>query len=1595
MGDFLGPIAITDPPVLTTKFPLRGDYGSGADLTPPIAIHVFDQPGLKTEQRYLLGDGARRFRIRKDHLSCHEYDDLKAHWQQAQGGYASFPYDHWGPAGLETVTARYENPNLAFDHLVGLVTGDPGLTLLEVPTVTPSYAPSTVVTRFPDSALTTALTSQLQQLVPLIVIQPRDGSTPLYLSDRRCLVTVPGQAEQVYLPRLLSWSGISQTLGEASDSASFTFGNADDAFTKLTNQVNLWRAAIQFALLHVNSNYLINLWGGTARAWVIDSSGQFQLPASDGVFELSIGYPARTLGRSCWKVYKGRFCPSTSALPDCPKDYDSCVARGVEKSFGGVVALPQTVHIKDNSTGVFGFGRSSITSVSIAEESVYQRPVQEVYTDTPMLVTCDVADGRDESEFYSALGIVGEGPIGGYAQNLLLHTLDGQPPHDPYFGGGWRGILGNDPAAYLDYFGLDQAPWIQVIKGKVPTAASLPSSGNTVHDGWITQDTQHLWGWDGSSWADTGRVTWAGGLAFAEIRRTDAKGLQLSKVSDRAMNVTVDTGIAGWYWTAPGARVYTGSDPDPKKRGLSNPVWVAVNVYLRALGLRVIPANAGAVPVAEMEQYFDVAQAIKAAAICEVPVDKLVGTGTERQFPFRGALKEKKPLKDWLTEILNCCLGYYTFVAGKLWIGIRDDSGVLAGNAFTRDSILYKSLQASPLTPAFNYLVGQFGDEEFNWAMNSVTIYDIEHAAFAGNNASPQYLQSTMNFVGVSNKSQCARIITTRLREEIGGVGLAEQMAARNLKFQTTLLALRTMAGDIISMDDPSLPNGRIEGRVQSWVLNPDYSIDIQTSCTTDSMYDLDFEGGPKPVDVPADPVIPELLPSPTGLAWMPNHQAPFAGDPLYPDLEERTFDLWQDYAITKDGKWEPAIWVAGEQVVNRFVTPQVQPRIVGVTLVAGGALAGPMVVYAAVTQHGAAAGRGAAPKTGPALVAHGGAAGSAGATTPGVNTTGATLLVCALTSYIGGTSDGLTDSLGNTWIPLTSYVQPSKARCTLYYCSPGSKVGAGHTFTSAAQFCTIEIAAFSGVDAAAPFVSGSDQGAVGAFPIQTGSITATAGDLVVSALGAEQGTAYAVDSGLSITDSFDYTPGTYFGGALAYLVATATGAINPSWSATGDSGGPVAIACFKATSGVTPPPSGGDEVYTVPSKLVAVYIPEGVTGQALTLDMAPAAGSWTDWDLYVGTDPRRIAWQSSATAPLPASYTFPGPIHPMTRELPEAAARRVRITAKHVWHAGVAGVTITGVTAPNILQCNDFEGSTDDWIGRIVSALADASDGSAPLWNFTVTHFNSATGELTVTPDCVRTSSADSVEVGDVLVVRSIGAAADVDWVEDPRWDNFVTFHQFGVHGFTPDEEKGRLVRVLRGKGAGQLRQCTGNTDIRLYVHPNWDVIPDATSVIIVEEASYPASTDTSDFDVPRPGVTFAQRLRLENLADEVALVTGFLVDDQGQITDEQFAVHREIYVFGEPPHVRDIGPEPNDPDTGEAWLMRTTDQTLRADTSANDVNIQLLPLAAYAGRTLYVVNDNGPFDALVSSAVGEPMFDGETSVTVGPLVTTRLTAG
>ena len=237
----------------------------------------------------------------------------------------------------------------------------------------------------------------------------------IYLSDRRC--TVGGQ---LYLPRVLGLGEpgsdviISQDIKGTADNVQFTFGNADRAMTALANDTDLKFASIDLSLYHVNTGILLQLWSGFIVGFVSDGSPQFTVRASDGLYQITQMYPARAISRQCWKTFNdGVNCPYAAHghggdPTSCDYYFDStngCQAHGMTAYFGGHPAEPQGVVIKDNSTGLWGFGRSTVTATSIISDTIWGNALQEIWCNDDgdagkaFWVNCMIAAGRDESDY--------------------------------------------------------------------------------------------------------------------------------------------------------------------------------------------------------------------------------------------------------------------------------------------------------------------------------------------------------------------------------------------------------------------------------------------------------------------------------------------------------------------------------------------------------------------------------------------------------------------------------------------------------------------------------------------------------------------------------------------------------------------------------------------------------------------------------------------------------------------------------------------------------------------------------------------------------------------------------------------------------------------------------------------------------------------------------------------------------------------------------------------------------------------------------------------------------------------------------------------
>lgn len=194
--------------------------------------------------------------------------------------------------------------------------------------------------------------------------------------------------------------------------------------------------------------------------------------------------------------------------------------------------------------------------------------------------------------------------------------------------------------------------------------------------------------------------------------------------------------------------------------------------------------------------------------------------------------------------------------------------------------------------------------------------------------------------------------------------------------------------------------------------------------------------------------------------------------------------------------------------------------------------------------------------------------------TTPGVDTTGATLLVVVVTDWPNTGPSGIADSKGNTWHALTSQTTTSRNRILYAWDHGGSalSVGSGHTVsTTSGNFQTINFLAFSGTRTSSDPLGQQNGTTANASSVSPGSITpATNGEVVIAGLGGDGSNTLSINSGFTITDQDPFVGGAHFGGAAAYFVQSTAAAINPAWSASGAFNAAVTIASFKAPA----PPS-------------------------------------------------------------------------------------------------------------------------------------------------------------------------------------------------------------------------------------------------------------------------------------------------------------------------------------------------------------------------------------------------------------------------------------
>lgn len=919
MSDFLGRIAVATPTPSGLTWGLVSDFGYGTAQSFPIITHRFGELATKAEQRYQVGIGPRKFRFQRARLSRTDRTTLMNFYEAVQGSYKTFTYNAPQPNTTTTpYSVLFENAPLSVAELANAC--QVGLNFIECSDSLsgPTYAISStcLIGSLPD-ILKSALLSQVQQFIPLVRIRVRETAvSDIYVSDRRC--TVGGIP---YLPRILNLGEpggdaiMSQDIKGTADSVQLVFGNADRAMTALANDTDLKYASIELSLYHVNTGILIQIWKGFVQGFVTDGSARFSMQCSDGLFQIMQQYPNRTISRRCWKSFNdGLNCPySVHGSGGDPNQCDytfsgtnGCASHGMSVYFGGI-DVPQQMAVGHS-------GGNRVTNTSIVSDSMWGQALADIWcnqnNDLPggadpltqaFMVNAVMAVVRDQSGHLDSLGIIGAGPLGEYSiaphfsgkfvtnpdgyTYLVTVTVDGFPPE------GWKGnssntggtnnptgaprqVVGNDPAATTEPFGL------------TGVGGTEPGS------------------------------TFAAGVAFVEHIYQEADSTAKPSIPEQhTMQVPISKGLTGWVWDAGGTRTAVG--------GLTNPFWIAVNTYLRALGLQ------NATPDVQ-QQYFVLSSLVNvdgvsgAAQIADLQVANILGGGTSIQFQFQGTLNTQKPVRDWLTEIVACGLGYYTFEFGRLRFGCRINASAV--EAFTLGNMLFQSLSLQPIDAAFEHLVISYADQAYQYQNNTGDYEDKDHSAYYGRSGSP--LTARQNSVGCPTLNQALLLAVTRVREETGGVSRSnaynngtnidptEWRNARIATWKTTLLALNTSVGQVVSITHPDIPGGTGDFRIQNWKLNKDWSITITAKTVTPSMYNLDV--GPKPADVKPPSLPPIVYAQPVGAQWAPYEIQAEVLDALFPS--EFTFDVAETYTTLADLSALAQLSVTGRLPISAFI---------------------------------------------------------------------------------------------------------------------------------------------------------------------------------------------------------------------------------------------------------------------------------------------------------------------------------------------------------------------------------------------------------------------------------------------------------------------------------------------------------------------------------------------------------------------------------------------------------------------------------------------------------------------------------------------------
>ena len=221
----------------------------------------------------------------------------------------------------------------------------------------------------------------------------------------------------------------------------------------------------------------------------------------------------------------------------------------------------------------------------------------------------------------------------------------------------------------------------------------------------------------------------------------------------------------------------------------------------------------------------------------------------------------------------------------------------------------------------------------------------------------------------------------------------------------------------------------------------------------------------------------------------------------------------------------------------------------------------------------------------------------------------------------------------------------------------------------------------------------------------------------------------------------------------------------------------------------------------------------------------------------------------------------------------------------------------------PSLIGDAKFDNTLSELLGDTLDITAATNPGIIQITTAEAHGFSS--GNRVFVSGCLGNTAANGfwqIMVIDETRFMLLNSVANGDYTGGGRV-------QRQQQGLNPDDEIGRMVRIISGKGAGQQKKIKSATpEGEFEIEGTWSIEPDATSIFVVEDADWREEVHSSTIDnhtSPNDSeVDSAISLNVpaNSYLHRTVLVEAIAVDGGGNEALAHLSPYREIYLFGVP---------------------------------------------------------------------------------------------